>query len=858
MLILNKISITARLNGKRYLSRTSLMVFGSSTDVGKTIITAGLCRASLTENRKVCYIKPVQTGELDEYFIQLYANPKGFRDIICRTMYHWDMAMSPHLAAEFDGHRVRDDELIKALRNEIRLFENASGDRESMAVVETAGGILTPGPNRTLMADLYRPLRLPVVLIGDAKLGGITTTLSAIESLRLRGYTVHAVGMIQTSNSSMYGNVDFVQEYLDRIFSTIPGDNLEVPKWTNSYSPKAYSLSPLPADRLLHTWFQENDHIFTAMNKQITASIDLERKMQQDMLSDGPKLIWWPFTQHGPKITPTNSTLPAPSSKSPVNFIDHAHGDAYSIIRLSNDPPVVLNTATSTYNVQDSDSSIGSGVDGGAGDRAMSADGRYLYESLTDVSCSWWTQGVGHGNPDMALALAEAAGRYGHVLLPGNLHAPVVQLSRYLINRGPGVGWAERCFYSDNGSTAMEVALKIGLRLGSQRRQERGLPVAEQVVVLGQKGAYHGDTLGMMHLGTPSIYHSTQQHPWYTSKVVALDLPYICYQKGVLVIDASDLPEKVRSVVERVSRRSPSQLSKPTTLLPTMQFNPPAKESVVGLGSLSNLLDIQSRIGSDIEAAYRDHIAQALADCVAKNLTIGALVIEPVMLGAGGFKFVDPLFQRVLVQECRKQGIPVIADEVATGMFRLGPVTAMSGFLEMEPDVAAYGKLLSGGYIPFAATLASGEAFDSFSGNDKASALLHGHSYAGSPIGCAAALEGIRIMENSARFDRNSFYMTGGFIEADLDELSRLPGVASAMGLGNVLAVELLAGLNEEKGYTSNVGSVVAAHMRKEGILARPLGNVVYIMVTPVATSTLVRRLVRVAKRCITRAFYEK
>lgn len=144
------------------------MIFGSSTDVGKTIISAGLSIAAMRAQRKVCYIKPVQTGQLDEYFIQLYANPRGINDIFVRTLQHWKPAMSPHLAANMDDRfkPLSDQDLLTSLTREMRTFmdfANVADTKKStkttsskpggtevkkkklFSIVETAGGVLSPG-----------------------------------------------------------------------------------------------------------------------------------------------------------------------------------------------------------------------------------------------------------------------------------------------------------------------------------------------------------------------------------------------------------------------------------------------------------------------------------------------------------------------------------------------------------------------------------------------------------------------------------------------------------------------------------------------------------------------------------------
>ena len=379
--------------------KISLMMFGSTTDVGKTIVSAGLCRAALANERKVCYVKPIQTGELDEYFIQFYANPKGFKDIICRTIHHWSPAISPHLAAALEGHEEGDDELVRRLQNEIGVFENAASGKDSFVVVETAGGVLTPGPSRTLQADIYRRLRLPLVLVGDSKLGGISTTLSAIESLRLRGYSIHAVIMIETEDSNVYGNVEAVQNALDRAFACIPGDSALLPAWSDSPPPRVFSLPALPHEKLLHGWFAETDAPFQSIYSHIVTSITMERAAQIEMLRKGPEVLWWPFTQHGAL---------KPSGDTNINFIESAHGDHFRVIRLlkrsvtntgSPGTPAAASTPSSPSGDKDNADASVQSLETDL-DLQVSSDSNKMEtldftlhaEETLDASASWWTQ----------------------------------------------------------------------------------------------------------------------------------------------------------------------------------------------------------------------------------------------------------------------------------------------------------------------------------------------------------------------------------------------------------------------------------------------------------------------------------
>lgn len=131
-----------------------MMVFGAGTDVGKTIICAGLSMAALHANRRVCYIKPVQTGSLDEYFIQLYCNPRGISDIFVRTLHHWKINAAAHVANKAQrksGAPISDQDLLSGIQREMKAFAEIEADvpakqrKKPFIVVETAGGVLSPG-----------------------------------------------------------------------------------------------------------------------------------------------------------------------------------------------------------------------------------------------------------------------------------------------------------------------------------------------------------------------------------------------------------------------------------------------------------------------------------------------------------------------------------------------------------------------------------------------------------------------------------------------------------------------------------------------------------------------------------------
>ena len=364
-------------------------------------MAAGVCRAALSRARKVCYIKPVQTGELDEYFVSLYTNPQGIQDMFLRTLHHWSSSMSPHLASRVNANEgpISDADLVIGLKREIRAFTNsddAPNSKPLFTVVETAGGVLSPGPSKSLQADIYRSLRLPIILVGDSKLGGITTTLSAYESLRLRGYTVHAIVMIEHPGTNKYGNVLMIREHLERSLSsssafpnTENSDYGSMPKWAVNKVPKVFRMFPLPSDKLLHNWFRENSDEFSALFDHLAEAVDEETSRLMNMRKEGQEIVWWPFTQH------------ASVGDGDVTFIESAHGDSFRVVKpvtqivqqqqqqqliqqQSNEAEALL-VATSTLSDVDPE------ISNNNTDKIQKTT-KVVVTDLFDGCGSWWTQ----------------------------------------------------------------------------------------------------------------------------------------------------------------------------------------------------------------------------------------------------------------------------------------------------------------------------------------------------------------------------------------------------------------------------------------------------------------------------------
>jgi dethiobiotin synthetase/adenosylmethionine--8-amino-7-oxononanoate aminotransferase len=237
------------------------LVFGANTDVGKTVVSAGVVRASFAlAPQATRYVKVLQTGTAeghsDEAFVRRALGAQAGPQLNARTLFSWGPAVSPHLAAE--EARLRTGKVPPADAEVVERALAAAGDGTDFCLLETAGGVLSPGAVGSLQADMYQPLAklLPVLLVGDGKLGGISTTLTALEALEARGYQVPAVAVI-TDPDEMYGN----SEYLASRFLT------------RKVSTRVFPFAPLPRDPKapLDRWYADNDSVFKEMLSAVIA-----------------------------------------------------------------------------------------------------------------------------------------------------------------------------------------------------------------------------------------------------------------------------------------------------------------------------------------------------------------------------------------------------------------------------------------------------------------------------------------------------------------------------------------------------------------------------------------------------------
>jgi len=382
------------------------------------------------------------------------------------------------------------------------------------------------------------------------------------------------------------------------------------------------------------------------------------------------------------------------------------------------------------------------------------AEGVWLYtedgRKILDGISSWWVNIHGHSHPKLNAALAAQAGELEHVVFAGCTHRPAVELAERLLALLP-VGMA-RVFYSDNGSTAVEVALKLAI----QYWRNLGQPWRQAFVALHH--AYHGDTVGAMSASEDSVF---------TRAFAPLLFP-----------------------VERAHA-------------------PYCHRCPVG----------QTRASCHIECL--DDLDSKLSQL---DDTVAAVLIEPMLQGAGGMIMWPSEFLSGVQELCARHGTLLIADEVLTGFGRTGKMFACE-HADVHPDIMCLSKALTAGYLPMGATVASEKIFNAFLSEDRSKTFFHGHSYTANPLACAVAIASLdlfreeRTLERVARLERQ--------LRDGLEPLRRLPHVSDVRVIGGVGAVELQS---EQRGYLDSAGPRLAADFLARGILLRPLGNVVYFM----------------------------
>ena len=379
-----------------------------------------------------------------------------------------------------------------------------------------------------------------------------------------------------------------------------------------------------------------------------------------------------------------------------------------------------------------------------------------------DAISSWWVNLFGHTNDYINEKIRQQLQTLEHVILAGFTHEQIVRLSERLVRLAPE--GLTKCFYADNGSSAIEVALKMSFHAHKNSGKCKELFVS-------LTNSYHGETLGALSVGDVELYKQTYE------------------------------PLLIRN--------------------------------------------IQTPVPDDMTEESAKEAARKFEELVRKkHEEISALIIEPLVQGAGSMHMYHPLFVTLVYEICHRYDIHLIADEVMVGFGRTGTMFACEQ-AGVTPDFLVLSKGITGGYLPLSVVLTSDDIYAKFYCDyNEHKAFLHSHSYTGNALACAAANATLDIFENEKIIEKNR--EKAAYIAKKLEAFEKLANVKETRQTGMIAAVKL-------QGYDpkERVGLKVYQYGLKHGVLLRPLGNIIYFMPPYIITKEQIDQMMDTAYEAI-------
>jgi adenosylmethionine-8-amino-7-oxononanoate aminotransferase len=386
----------------------------------------------------------------------------------------------------------------------------------------------------------------------------------------------------------------------------------------------------------------------------------------------------------------------------------------------------------------------------------VDSDGNRLLDGVASMWCNVW----GHSKKELISAMHKQSKKIVHSSLFNLTNEPAEKLAEKLIKISPNM---YRVFYSDDGSTAMEVAFKIAL----QYWQNIGETKKTRFATL--QNGYHGDTFGAMSVGyLPGFFSRFKNYLYKT-----IQIPFL---------NSYRIPQNV-SVDD-----------------------------------------------------YYNQVLEKIEKTLSDNNTIAAFVMESGAQMAGGVNIYPNRFQMNVSDICKKHGVLLVLDEIATGFGRLG------SFVEYvkqksRPDIVTYGKMLTGGYITLATTLVTKKIYDSFLGDySEMKHFFHGHTFTGNPLACAVANANLRLYDKSNIIKK--IQKTSKIFEKRLDEINECDLVGDVRFKGMLMGIELIKDRKRKTpvSFGKSTNKIIFEEAKRQKIYLRSLGNIV-MLVPPLAMS---------------------
>ncbi|MFK8067748.1 MAG: adenosylmethionine--8-amino-7-oxononanoate transaminase [Gammaproteobacteria bacterium] len=400
---------------------------------------------------------------------------------------------------------------------------------------------------------------------------------------------------------------------------------------------------------------------------------------------------------------------------------------------------------------------------------------RYL-----DAISSWWVNLFGHANPRINQAISDQLGTLEQVMLSGFTHEPVVRLSERLVSITPE--GLDRCFYADNGSCAVEIAMKMSFHYW----QNVGKPNKQRFVNLAN--AYHGETLGALSVCDVPLYKKTY---------------------GALLLDVITAPSP--DCYHREQGQSWEDYSR-------QQF-------------------------VEMEKILSENSDQ-----------ICAVIVEPLVQGAGFMRMYHPIYLTLLREACDKYEVHLIADEIATGFGRTGTMFACEQ-ANISPDFMCLSKGITGGYLPLSTVLTSEKIYQAFYDDfTNLTGFLHSHSYTGNPLACQAAHATLDIFEQDNVIENNK--KLAAIMKENTKDYSEHSHISEVRQTGMMLAIEMIKDKQTKQPFDwqERRGRKAFRYAMEQGVLLRPMGDVIYFMPPYVINEDEIKLMAKVALESIDHA----
>jgi len=376
-----------------------------------------------------------------------------------------------------------------------------------------------------------------------------------------------------------------------------------------------------------------------------------------------------------------------------------------------------------------------------------------------DAIASWWVNPFGHSNKFIADVIYKQLTTLEHVLFGGFTHEPAVVLAEKLMEILPKN--QQKIFFSDNGSTAVEVAIKVALQYFFNKGEKK-------TTIIAFENAFHGDTFAAMAASGISFYTQAFQG---------------------MFIDVVRIPVPIKG--------------------------------------------------------HEQESFDALAEVIKNNNCVG-FIFEPLVQGAAGMVMYEPESLDELIKICQENNVLTIADEVMTGFGKTGKTFAMD-YLTEKPDMMCLSKALTGGTIPMAITTFTQDIFDAFYDEDINKALFHGHTFTANPTGCAAALASLTLLQTQEMQD-NIARVNKSHLDFE-KHIKSHPKVITTRVLGVIFALEIQT--ESAASYYGTLRNKLYDFFIENGIILRPVGNIVYILPPYIITDEQLQKVYEVVEKAL-------